>query len=134
MVSGGAAFNYIKQSPTDVPKRSKVIRFDLRPTNADTIYWKYQWWTSTTTSALAHQGGRAMTTTAGVSIPTISTKTMGGRPTGYRVVNSSVVNEFNFGMRHDSEGFVPGDGEIRTPTTVCFELQLRHNSFLRTTT
>jgi hypothetical protein len=27
-------------------------------------------------------------------------------------MNASVVNEFNFGMRHDSEGFIPGDGEI----------------------
>src|SRR5215470_14814062 len=44
--TGGSAFNYVFQSPTDVPKRSKVIRFDFRPTNADTIYWKYQWWTS----------------------------------------------------------------------------------------
>src|SRR5215203_4280127 len=44
--SGGSAFNYVSQSPQDVPKRSKVIRFDFRPTNNDTLYWKYQWWTS----------------------------------------------------------------------------------------
>ena len=29
-----------------------------------------------------------------------------------RVINANVVNEFNFGMRHDSEGFIPGDGEV----------------------
>src|SRR6185503_13579035 len=28
------------------------------------------------------------------------------------IFNSSIVNEFNFGMRHDTEGFIPGDGEI----------------------
>jgi len=26
------------------------------------------------------------------------------------ILNPSIVNEFNFGMRHDSEGFVPGAG------------------------
>ncbi|HZM97739.1 MAG TPA: carboxypeptidase regulatory-like domain-containing protein, partial [Pyrinomonadaceae bacterium] len=44
--TGGSAFNYVFQSPTDVPKRSMVLRFDVKPSNADSIYWKYQWWTS----------------------------------------------------------------------------------------
>ena len=34
--SGGSAFNYVAQSPLDVPKRSKVIRFDVKPSNNDT--------------------------------------------------------------------------------------------------
>ena len=34
--SGGSAFNYVAQSPLDVPKRSMVLRFDVRPTNNDT--------------------------------------------------------------------------------------------------
>ena len=109
--SGGAAFNYIKQSPTDVPKRSKVIRFDLRPTNADTIYWKYQWWTSdnlgTGTSGWPGNDNNRW----GIDSHYLY-KDDGWTANWVRVVNSSVVNEFNFGMRHDSEGFVPGDGEI----------------------
>ena len=35
--TGGSAFNYVQQSPTDVPKRSMVLRFDVRPSDKDTI-------------------------------------------------------------------------------------------------
>ena len=35
---------------------------------------------------------------------------MAGRPTGCTCSILSVVNEFNFGMRHDSEGFIPSTG------------------------
>ena len=109
--SGGSAFNYVFQSPTDVPKRSKVIRFDVRPTNADTIYWKYQWWTSdnlgTGTSGWPGNDNNRW----GINSHYLY-KDDGWSANWVRVVNSSVVNEFNFGMRHDSEGFIPGDGEI----------------------
>jgi hypothetical protein len=109
--TGGAAFNYIKQSPTDVPKRSKVIRFDIRPTNADTIYWKYQWWTSdnlgTGTSGWPGNDNNRW----GIDSHYLY-KDDGWSANWVRVVSASVVNEFNFGMRHDSEGFIPGDGEI----------------------
>jgi hypothetical protein len=109
--AGGAAYNYIKQSPTDVPKRSKVLRFDVRPTNNDTIYWKYQWWTSdnlgTGTSGWPGNDNNRW----GIDSHYLY-KDDGWSANWVRVVNSSVVNEFNFGMRHDSEGFIPGDGEI----------------------
>src|SRR6266571_7490828 len=42
----GASFNYVTQQSVDVPKLSPVIRFDVKPTNNDAIYWKAQWWTS----------------------------------------------------------------------------------------
>src|SRR5690349_14279401 len=109
--TGGSAFNYVFQSPTDVPKRSKVIRFDVRPTNADTIYWKYQWWTSdnlgTGTSGWPGNDNNRW----GINSHYLY-KDDGWSANWVRVVSASVVNEFNFGMRHDSEGFIPGDGEI----------------------
>jgi Carboxypeptidase regulatory-like domain/TonB-dependent Receptor Plug Domain len=109
--TGGSVFNYLAQSPTDVPKRSKVIRFDIRPTNKDTIYWKYQWWTSdnlgTGTSGWPGNDNNRW----GINSHYLY-KDDGWTANWVRVVSSSVVNEFNFGMRHDSEGFVPGDGEI----------------------
>jgi Carboxypeptidase regulatory-like domain/TonB-dependent Receptor Plug Domain len=109
--AGGSAFNYVFQSPTDTPKRSKVIRFDLRPTNNDTIYWKYQWWTSdnlgTGTSGWPGNDNNRW----GINSHYLY-KDDGWSANWVRVINASVVNEFNFGMRHDSEGFIPGDGEI----------------------
>jgi len=109
--SGGSAFNYVAQSPTDVPKRSMVLRFDVRPTNNDTIYWKYQWWTSdnlgTGTSGWPGNDNNRW----GINSHYLY-KDDGWSANWTRVINANVVNEFNFGMRHDSEGFVPGDGEI----------------------
>src|ERR1700752_4809285 len=109
--TGGSAFNYVAQSPTDVPKRSKVIRFDVKPSDKDTIYWKYQWWTSdnlgTGTSGWPGNDNNRW----GINSHYLYTDD-GWTANWVRVVNSSVVNEFNFGMRHDSEGFIPGDGEI----------------------
>lgn len=109
--SGGAAFNYVAQSPTDVPKRSMVLRFDVRPTNNDTIYWKYQWWTSdnlgTGTSGWPGNDNNRW----GIKSHYLY-KDDGWSANWTRVINANVVNEFNFGMRHDSEGFIPGDGEI----------------------
>ena len=109
--TGGSAFNYVAQSPTDVPKRSMVLRFDVRPTNADTIYWKYQRWTSdnlgTGTSGWPGNDNNRW----GINSHYLY-KDDGWSANWVRVVSASVVNEFNFGMRHDSEGFIPGDGEI----------------------
>jgi len=109
--TGGSAFNYVAQSPTDVPKRSMVIRFDVKPTNNDTIYWKYQWWTSdnlgTGTSGWPGNDNNRW----GINSHYLY-KDDGWSANWVRVISSSVVNECNFGMRHDSEGFIPGDGEI----------------------
>ena len=109
--TGGSAFNYVVQSPVDVPKRSKVIRFDFTPTGHDSVYWKYQWWTSdnlgTGTSGWPGNDNNRW----GIDSHYLY-KDDGWSANWVRIVNSSVVNEFNFGMRHDSEGFVPGDGEV----------------------
>ncbi|HVI71329.1 MAG TPA: carboxypeptidase regulatory-like domain-containing protein, partial [Pyrinomonadaceae bacterium] len=109
--TGGSAFNYVFQSPTDVPKRSMVLRFDVKPSNADTIYWKYQWWTSdnlgTGTSGWPGNDNNRW----GINSHYLY-KDDGWSTNWVRVVSASLVNEFNFGMRHDSEGFIPGDGEI----------------------
>ena len=109
--TGGSAFNYVFQSPTDVPKRSAMLRFDIKPTNNDTIYWKYQWWTSdnlgTGTSGWPGNDNNRW----GINSHYLY-KDDGWSANWVRVVSASVVNEFNFGMRHDSEGFIPGDGEI----------------------
>lgn len=109
--TGGSAFNYVFQSPTDVPKRSKVLRFDVKPSDKDTIYWKYQWWTSdnlgTGTSGWPGNDNNRW----GINSHYLY-KDDGWSANWVRVINSNLVNEFNFGMRHDSEGFIPGDGEI----------------------
>ena len=109
--TGGSAFNYVFQSPTDVPKRSMVLRFDVKPSNADSIYWKYQWWTSdnlgTGTSGWPGNDNNRW----GINSHYLY-KDDGWSTNWVRVVSASLVNEFNFGMRHDSEGFIPGDGEI----------------------
>lgn len=109
--TGGSAYNYVVQSPVDVPKRSKVLRFDFKPTNEDSIYWKYQWWTSdnlgTGTSGWPGNDNNRW----GINSHYLY-QDDGWSANWVHIVNASVVNEFNFGMRHDSEGFVPGDGEV----------------------
>ncbi len=109
--AGGSAFNYVTQSPVDVPKRSLVIRFDIKPTSKDDIYWKGQWWTSdnlgTGTSGWPGNDNNRW----GINSHYLY-KDNGWSANWVRVINANVVNEFNFGMRHDSEGFIPGDGEI----------------------
>src|SRR5689334_9229138 len=109
--TGGSAFNYVFQSPTDVPKRSMVLRFDVKPSEKDTVYWKYQWWTSdnlgTGTSGWPGNDNNRW----GINSHYLY-KDDGWSANWVRVINSNFVNEFNFGMRHDSEGFIPGDGEV----------------------
>ncbi len=104
---------YVNQLSADVPKHSAVIRFDFRPTNNDSVYWKAQWWTSDN-EGLGTSGWP--NGTGGVDRWGIKShylyKDNGWSANWVHIVNSNMVNEFNFGMRHDSEGFVPSTGMI----------------------
>ena len=104
---------YVNQLSADVPKHSALIRLDFKPTNKDSVYWKAQWWTSDNeglgTSGWPNGGG-------GVDRWGIRShylyKDNGWSANWVHIASSRVVNEFNFGMRHDSEGFVPSTGMI----------------------
>lgn len=104
---------YINQLSADVPKHSYVIRFDLRPTDNDSVYWKGQWWTSDN-EGLGTSGwpnGANGVDRWGIRSHYLY-KDNGWSANWVHIFNSSIVNEFNFGMRHDSEGFVPSTGMI----------------------
>ena len=104
---------YVFQQSADVPKRSAVIRFDVNPTTKDNIYWKAQWWTSDN-EGLGTSGwpnGANGVDRWGISSHYLY-KDNGWSANWVHVFGPAVVNEFNFGMRHDSEGFVPSDGFI----------------------
>ena len=104
---------YIFQKSVDVPKRSPVIRFDFKPTNNDSIYWKAQWWTSDN-EGLGTSGwpnGSGGVDRWGISSHYLY-KDNGWSANWVHILSSSVVNEFNFGMRHDSEGFIPSTGVL----------------------
>jgi hypothetical protein len=107
----GAAFNYVNQQSVDVPKHSYVIRFDVKPSNNDTVYWKGQWWTSDNVGlgTSGWPGGDA--NRWGINSHYLY-KDNGWTANWIHIFGPSLVNEFNFGMRHDSEGFIPGDGVI----------------------
>jgi hypothetical protein len=104
---------YVNQLSADVPKHSALIRLDFKPTNNDSVYWKAQWWTSDNeglgTSGWPNGGG-------GVDRWGIRShylyKDNGWSANWVHIVSSKMVNEFNFGMRHDSEGFVPSTGMV----------------------
>jgi hypothetical protein len=102
---------FINQLSADVPKHSYVIRFDFKPTNNDSIYWKGQWWTSDN-EGLGTSGwpnGANGVDRWGIRSHYLY-KDNGWSANWVHIVNSNIVNEFNFGMRHDSEGFVPSTG------------------------
>lgn len=104
---------YINQLSADVPKHSYVIRFDLKPTDNDSVYWKGQWWTSDN-EGLGTSGwpnGANGVDRWGIRSHYLY-KDNGWSANWVHIVNSNIVNEFNFGMRHDSEGFVPSTGMI----------------------
>ena len=97
------------QKGVDVPKHSYVIRFDVHPNNKDSLYWKAQWWTSDNeglgTSGWPSGDGNRW----GISSHYLY-KDNGWSANWVHILNNSMVNEFNFGMRHDSEGFIPSTG------------------------
>lgn len=112
--SAGSPFNYVTQRSVDVPKRSQVVRGDYKASEKDTIYAKYQWWTSDN-EGLQTSGWPGGTppdvNTWGISSHYLY-KDNGFSANWVRIFSPTVVNEFNLGLRHDSEGFIPSDGEI----------------------
>lgn len=108
---------FVNQLSADVPKHSAVIRFDVKPTNNDSVYWKMQWWTSDN-EGLGTSGWP--NGTGGVDRWGIRShylyKDNGWSANWVHILNATMVNEFNFGMRHDSEGFVPSTGMAESLT------------------
>lgn len=102
---------YVFQQGSDTPKRSMVVRFDLKPTSKDTIYWKMQKWTADN-EGLGTPGwpnGATGRDRWGI-LSHYLYKDDGWSSSWVHLFSSTVVNEFNFGMRHDSEGFIPSAG------------------------
>ena len=107
----GAAFNFVNQKSVDVPKHSYVIRFDVKPSNNDTIYWKGQWWTSDNVG-LGTSGWPGGDANRWGILSHYLYVDNGWSANWVHILSSRLVNEFNFGMRHDTEGFIPAAGII----------------------
>jgi len=104
---------YVFQQSADTPKRSMVIRLDFRPTNKDNVYWKLQKWTADN-EGLGTPGwpnGATGRDRWGI-LSHYLYKDDGWTANWVRTFNNQLVNEFSFGMRHDSEGFIPSDGVV----------------------
>jgi hypothetical protein len=104
---------YVFQKSVDVPKHSYVYRLDFKLTKKDSVYWKAQWWTSDNLG-LGTSGWPSGDANRWGILSHYLYKDNGWSANWTRIMSSSVVNEFNFGMRHDSEGFVPGDGMVES--------------------
>lgn len=102
---------YIFQKSVDVPKHSYVYRFDFKPTNKDSIYWKAQWWTSDNLG-LGTSGWPGGDANRWGILSHYLYKDNGWSANWVRILSPRIVNEFNFGMRHDTEGFIPGAGMV----------------------
>jgi hypothetical protein len=107
----GGAFNYVIQKSVDVPKRSQVIRLDFKPTDRDSFYGKAQWWTSDNEGFDTSGWPGNAENRWGISSHYLY-KDNGLSINWVHIFSPAVVNEFTIGARHDSEGFVPSDGEI----------------------
>src|SRR4051812_11618367 len=104
---------YVFQRSVDVPKSSYLFRLDFTPTKKDSFYYKAQWWTSdnegTATSGWPN-GSNGVDRWGIRSHYLYKDNGWPGSANWVHIFNSSVVNEFNIGMRHDSEGFIPTTG------------------------
>jgi len=109
--ASGSAFNYIKQQSQDTPKHSYVIRFDIKPTNSDSIFFKAQWWTSDNEGLGTSGWPNTATGRDRWGISSHYLYTDDGRSADWvHIFSPNLVNEFNVGWRTDTEGFIPSDG------------------------
>src|SRR5262249_61432486 len=80
-------------------------------TEKDTVYWKGQWWTSDNEGLGTSGWPSCYDNRWGISSHYLYTDN-GWSANWVHIFSPRIVNEFNFGMRHDSEGFIPSDGVI----------------------
>ena len=102
---------YVFQKSVDVPKHSYLYRFDFKPTKKDSIYYKAQWWTSDNLG-LGTSGWPGGDANRWGIMSHYLYKDNGWSGNWVHILSPRIVNEFNFGMRHDSEGFIAGVGMI----------------------
>jgi len=102
---------YVFQRSVDVPKHSYLIRFDVKPSSNDSIYFKAQWWTSDNEGTATSGWPNGSNGVDRWGIRSHYLYTDDGRSANWvHVFNSAVVNEFNVGWRTDTEGFIPTTG------------------------
>ena len=102
---------YVFQRSVDVPKHSYLVRFDVKPTNNDSIYFKAQWWTSDNEGTATSGWPNGANGVDRWGIRSHYLYTDDGRSANWvHVFNSAIVNEFNVGWRTDTEGFIPTTG------------------------
>ena len=109
--NGGLLYNYVTQRSVDVPKRSLLIRFDIKPTQNDSIFWKRQWFTSDNVGLGTSGWPSGDQNRWGILSHYLYTDN-GWSANWAHVFSRSIVNEFSFGMRHDSEGFIPDNSIV----------------------
>jgi hypothetical protein len=109
--SNGNSYNYVVQKSVDVPKQSQVIRVDYKPTEKDTFFVNAQWWTADNEGFDTSGWPNNPQDRWGISSHYLY-KDNGISFNWVRLISPRVVNEVSLGLRHDSEGFVPSDGEI----------------------
>jgi hypothetical protein len=104
---------YTFQRSVDVPKQSYMFRLDFKPTSKDSFYYKAQWWTSDNegTATSGWPNGTNGVDRWGIrSHYLYKDNGWPGSVNWVHIFNSAVVNEFNIGVRKDTEGFVPTTG------------------------
>lgn len=111
----GNAFNYVVQKSVDVPKQSQVIRVDFKPTAKDTIYVNLQWWTADNEGFDTSGWPSGDNNRWGISSHYLY-KDNGMSINWVRLFSPTLVNEVSLGLRHDSEGFIPSEGELERLT------------------
>jgi carboxypeptidase family protein/TonB-dependent receptor-like protein len=110
-IPNGNSFNYVTQKSVDVPKRSQVIRMDFIPNEKDTFYVNAQWWTADNEGFDTSGWPGGDNNRWGISSHYLY-KDNGLSINWVRLISPTIVNEVSVGLRHDSEGFIPSDGEI----------------------